>query len=73
MELRRPVITGPVPVLPAWLTDPLWDQFAALLPERHAAVVNAFSDLADTIITVRSFIRRVWETRRWDGRSNCRR
>jgi transposase len=23
-----------VPVLPSWLTDPLWDQFAALLPER---------------------------------------
>jgi transposase len=25
-----------VPVLPSWLTDPLWDQFAALLPERPA-------------------------------------
>ncbi|MFE3883859.1 IS5 family transposase [Streptomyces lydicus] len=24
------------PVLPAWLTDPLWGQFAALLPERPA-------------------------------------
>lgn len=23
-----------MPVLPSWLTDPLWDQFAALLPER---------------------------------------
>lgn len=23
---------GPVPTLPSWLTDPLWDQFAALLP-----------------------------------------
>jgi transposase len=23
-----------VPVLPAWITDPLWDQFHALLPER---------------------------------------
>jgi transposase len=23
-----------VPVLPSWLTDPLWDQFAALLPQR---------------------------------------
>lgn len=35
MELRRSVITGrPVPVLPSWLADPLWDQFSALLPER---------------------------------------
>lgn len=23
-----------MPVLPSWLTNPLWDQFAALLPER---------------------------------------
>lgn len=35
MKLRRSVITrGTVPVLPSWLTGPLWDQFAALLPER---------------------------------------
>jgi transposase len=25
---------GRVPVLPSWLTEPLWDQFAALLPDR---------------------------------------
>jgi transposase len=25
---------GPAPALPAWLTDPLWEQFAALLPHR---------------------------------------
>jgi transposase len=25
-----------VAALPSWLTDPLWDQFAALLPERAA-------------------------------------
>jgi transposase len=25
-----------VPALPSWLTEPLWDQFAALLPERPA-------------------------------------
>ncbi|MGW7540505.1 IS5 family transposase [Streptomyces sp. NPDC054770] len=24
----------PAPALPSWLTEPLWDQFAALLPER---------------------------------------
>lgn len=37
MELRRSVITGrPVPALPSWLTEFLWDQFAALLPQRPA-------------------------------------
>jgi transposase len=25
---------GRVPALPSWLTEPLWDQFAALLPDR---------------------------------------
>jgi transposase len=24
-----------VPALPSWLIEPVWDQFAALLPERH--------------------------------------
>lgn len=37
MELRRAVITGrPVPALPSWLAEPLWDQFAAMLPQRPA-------------------------------------
>jgi transposase len=27
-----------VPALPSWLTDPLWDQFAALLPARETYV-----------------------------------
>src|SRR5690348_8368340 len=31
----RSVITGvPVPAIPSWLLEPLWDQFAALLPGR---------------------------------------
>src|ERR1700745_1509197 len=31
----RFVITGvPVPAIPSWLLEPLWDQFAALLPPR---------------------------------------
>src|SRR6516164_10575499 len=31
----RSVITGvPVPAIPSWLLEPLWDQFAALLPDR---------------------------------------
>lgn len=29
------MITGvPVPVIPSWLLEPLWDQFTALLPDR---------------------------------------
>jgi hypothetical protein len=27
-----------VPALPSWLADPLWDQFAALLPPREVFV-----------------------------------
>jgi transposase len=36
--------------------------------ERHERVIDAFFDLADTIITVRSLIRRAWTTHRWDTR-----
>lgn len=36
--------------------------------ERREVVIDAFFDLADTIITVRSLIRRVWTTHRWDTR-----
>ncbi|MET8339848.1 transposase, partial [Streptosporangium canum] len=38
--------------------------------EHHATVINAFFDLADTVITVRSLIRRAWTTHRWDNRPN---
>ncbi len=40
--------------------------------ERRAVVIDAFFDLADTIITVRSVIRRAWMTHRWDGRPHRR-
>jgi hypothetical protein len=36
--------------------------------ERRQAVVEALFDLADTIITLRSLIRRAWTTHRWDTR-----
>jgi transposase len=36
--------------------------------ERRATVIDAFFDLADAIITVRSLIRRAWTTHRWDTR-----
>lgn len=40
--------------------------------ERRATVIDAFCDLADTIITVRSLIRRAWTTHRWNDRPNRR-
>jgi transposase len=36
--------------------------------ERRETVINAFFDLADAIITVRSLIRQAWTTHRWDIR-----
>jgi transposase len=36
--------------------------------ERHEEVIDAFFDLADAIITVRSLVRQAWITYRWDGR-----
>ena len=36
--------------------------------ERREEVIDAFFDLADAIITVRSLIRQAWTTYRWDGR-----
>ncbi|MFF2132462.1 IS5 family transposase [Streptomyces olivochromogenes] len=40
--------------------------------ERRIEVVNAFFDFADTVITVRSLIRRAWTTHRWEGRPRRR-
>jgi IS5 family transposase len=36
--------------------------------ERRERVADAFFDLADAIITVRSLIRQAWITHRWDTR-----
>jgi transposase len=36
--------------------------------ERREDVIDAFFDLADTIITTRSLIRQAWTTYRWDAR-----
>ncbi|WP_371643863.1 IS5 family transposase [Streptomyces mirabilis] len=41
--------------------------------ERRATAIDAFFDVADTIITVRSLIRRAWTTHRWDERPIRRR
>jgi transposase len=40
--------------------------------ERRQTVVEAFFDLADTIITIRSLIRQAWITHRWDTRPTRR-
>ena len=40
--------------------------------ERREKVIDAFFDLADAIITVRSLIRRAWITHRWDTRPTRR-
>jgi transposase len=40
--------------------------------ERRSHVIDAFFDLADTIIIVRSLIRRAWTTHRWDSRPQRR-
>jgi transposase len=41
--------------------------------ERTEKVINAYFDLADTVITVRSLIRRSWTLYRWDNRPARRR
>ncbi|GAA4391322.1 hypothetical protein GCM10023088_68340 [Actinomadura verrucosospora] len=40
--------------------------------ERRTTVIDAFFDLAGTIITVRSLIRQAWTTHRWDTRPRRR-
>lgn len=40
--------------------------------ERRTSIIDAFFDLADTIITVRSLIRRAWTTHSWDTRPQRR-
>jgi hypothetical protein len=46
------------------------------LPTRRrqrSPAADAFFDLADAIITLRSLIRRAWTTHRWDNRPTRRR
>lgn len=40
--------------------------------ERREAVIDAYFDLADTIITVRNMIRKAWNLYRWDNRPTRR-
>jgi hypothetical protein len=52
-----------VPVLPSWLAEPLWEQFAALLPERPAY---------DPTHPLGCHRRRAWTTHRWHTRPHRR-
>ncbi|GKQ40711.1 transposase [Streptomyces sp. A012304] len=40
--------------------------------ERRLGVINAFCDLTDAVVTVRSLMRRAWTAHRWDDRPNRR-
>ena len=40
--------------------------------ERRRIVIDAYFDLADTIITIRNLIRRAWTTYHWDTRPTRR-
>ena len=63
--------TSPGWHLAARPTHPAWHNAFNRLQrcyERRETVVNAFFDLADAIITVRSLIRQAWTTHRWDTR-----
>jgi hypothetical protein len=62
MELRRSVINRGVGRLADRSDDPLAQSQAHY---RRATVIDAFFDLADTIITMRSLIRQAWTTHRW--------
>ncbi|GAB1340802.1 hypothetical protein ACE1SV_73920 [Streptomyces sp. E-15] len=44
----------------------------AVVTDAGFGAIDAFFDLADTTITVRSLIRRAWTTHRWDDRLNRR-
>jgi hypothetical protein len=44
------------------------DTTCSTLYERREQVIDAFFDLADAIITVRSLIRKAWTLYRWDSR-----
>lgn len=68
---------GPIPASQRWHAERThaWQSAFYRLTrcyERRATVVDAFFDLADAIITVRSPIRRAWTTHRWDERPNRR-
>lgn len=72
-KIARKGIKAPVQASGRWhieRTNAWHNAFARLARcyERREVVVDAFFDLADTIITLRNLIRRAWTTHRWDSR-----
>lgn len=68
---------APIQARQRWHAErtPAWQNVFSRLArcyERRATVIDAFFDLADTIITVHNMIRRSWTTHRWDERPNRR-
>lgn len=47
-----------------------FQRLARRYERRATTVIDAFFDLADTVIAVRRLIRRAWTTHRWDERPN---
>ncbi|MEV4189235.1 IS5 family transposase, partial [Streptosporangium canum] len=72
-EIARKGVKAPVQATQRWhieRTNAWHNAFTRLARcyERSTRVVEAFFDLADAIITVRSLIRRAWITHRWETR-----
>jgi IS5 family transposase len=77
-EIARKGDTAPVQAGQRWhveRTNAWHNAFSRLQRcyERREEVIDAFFDLADAIITVRSLIRQAWTTYRWDARPAHRR
>ncbi len=76
-RIARKGIKAPVRATHRWHTERMhaWlNAFHRLTRcyERRTRVIEVFFDLADTIITVRSLIRRAWTTHRWAARRRRR-
>ena len=65
-----------MPAIPSWLLEPLWDQFAALLPPRPVYAPSHPLGCHRTRIPDRvifgKLIRQAWTSYRWDGRPATR-
>jgi transposase len=77
-QIARKGVKAPVQATGRWhieRTNAWHNAFARLARcyERREMVIDAFFDLADTIITVRSLIRQAWTTHRWETRPQRRR
>jgi len=71
-----------MPALPTHLIEPIWEQFAALLPSRkvdhplgchrRGTVIDFWIAFSEVIVIVGRLIREVWTHYRWEGRPHRR-